>query len=198
MAEVRQWPTFDYASANLFPIKKQRKELAKECQKGKAVRGTCSTRRVEETNGTVVSNCAEDSAASFDIGPVSDPGTVRTQPMHVAKLHRRIVVDASNSSDPDAAVSDSSCSSSSTASGSSSRTDSDASTSTTTPTSSSTSSSESPVPVEPPVKNFRRRGTPSKPTVKVECITVDDASSSAPPATLLRESDHYPTDCISG
>ena len=30
-------------------------------------------------------------------------------------------------------------------------------------------------------------------TVKVECIDVDDASSSAPPTTLLRESDHYPT-----
>ena len=28
--------------------------------------------------------------------------------------------------------------------------------------------------------------------LKVECIDVDDASSSAPPATLLRESDHSP------
>ena len=112
MAEVRQWPTFNYASANLFLTKKQQKELAKECRKGKVVRGTCSTRREEEIKVTVVSNCAEDSAASFDIGPVSDPGMVRTQPMRVAKLHRRIVVDASNSSDPDAAVSDSSYSSS--------------------------------------------------------------------------------------
>ena len=43
MAEVRQWPTFNYASANLFLTKKQRKELAKERRKGKAVRGTCST-----------------------------------------------------------------------------------------------------------------------------------------------------------
>ena len=198
MAEVQQWPTFNYASANLFLTKKLRKELAKECWKGKAVRGTCSTRREEETKATVVSNCAEDSAASFDIGPVSDPDTIQTQPMRVAKLHRRIVVDASNSSDPDAAVFDSSCSSSCAASESSSRTDSDASTSTATPTpsSSSSSSSESPVRVEPPVKKFRHRGTPSKPTVKVECIDVDDASSSAPPATLLRESDHYPTDYI--
>ena len=29
--------------------------------------------------------------------------------------------------------------------------------------------------------------------VKVACIDVDDASSSAPPATSLRESDHSPT-----
>ena len=99
MAEVRQWPTFNYASATLFLTKKQRKDLAKERRKGKAVRGTCSRRREEQTKVIVVSNCAEDSAASFDIGRVSDPGTVGTQPMRVAKLHRRIVVDASNSSD---------------------------------------------------------------------------------------------------
>ena len=166
MAEVWQWPTFNYASANLFLTKKQRKELAKERWKGKAVRGTCSTRREEETKMTVVSNCAKDSAASFDIGPMSDPGTVRTQPMRVAKLHKHIVANASNSSNPDGTVSDSSCSSSSAASESRSRTDSDASTSAATPTSSSSnSSSESPFSVEPPMKKFCRHGTPSKPTV---------------------------------
>ena len=185
-----------YASANLFLTKKQRKELAKERRKGKVVRGTCSTRWEEETEVTVESNCAADLAGSFDIGRVSDPGTVRMQPMRVAQLHMRNVVDASNSSHPDGAVSHSSCSSSSTASESSSRTDSDASMSTATPTSSSSSSSKSPVPVEPRVKKFRRRGTPSNPTMKEECIDVDNASSSAPLATLLRESDHYPTDYI--
>ena len=59
-------------------------------------------RREEETKVTVVSHCAEHLAASFDIGPVLDPDTVRTQPMRAAKLHRRIVVDASNSLDPGA------------------------------------------------------------------------------------------------
>ena len=49
---------------------------------------------------TVVSNSAEDLAASFDIGPVSHSATARTQLMPAAKLHRRIVVHASNSSDP--------------------------------------------------------------------------------------------------
>ena len=155
---------------------------------------------------TVVSNCAEDSAASFDICPASDSGTVHTQPMCVAKLHRHTVVHASNSldpnpaSDPDPVVLDSSCSSSSYASDSSSRTNTntntntnnDASTSVVTPTTSI--SSESPIPVEPLSKTFHRRGIPSKPTVKVECIDVDDTSSSAPLATLLRESDHFPTD----
>ena len=104
VAEVRQWPTFNHASANLLLAKKQQKPLAKERRKGKAVRGTCSRRRQEETKVIVVSNCAEDSTVSFDMGPVSDPGTVRTQPMRVAKLHGRIVVDSSNSSDPDPAV----------------------------------------------------------------------------------------------
>ena len=104
MAEVQQWPAFNCASANLFLTKKQRKELAKERHKGKAVRGTCGTRREEATKMTVVSNCAEDSAASFDIGRVSHPDTIRAQPMRVAKLHRRIVVDASNLSDADAAA----------------------------------------------------------------------------------------------
>ena len=97
MAEVRQWPTLNYASVNVFQTKKQRKELVKECGKGKAVRGTCSTRREEKTRVTVVSKCAKTAAASFDIGRVSDPGTVGTKAMRVAKLHRRIVGDASNS-----------------------------------------------------------------------------------------------------
>ena len=57
-------------------------------------------RREEGTKATLVSNSAEDSAASFDISRVSDLATVRTQPMHVAKLHKHIVADASNSSDP--------------------------------------------------------------------------------------------------
>ena len=198
----RQWPTFNYACANLFLTKKQWEQLAKERGKGKVAGGTRSTRREEETKVTVVSNYAEHSALSFDIGPVFDSGTVRTQPMRVAKLHRHIVVDASNSSnrdlasDPDPAVSDSSCSSSSDASDSSSCTISDASTSTATPTTGIGISSESPISVEPLAKKVRRRGIPSKPTVKVECIDVDDKSSSAPPATLLCESDHYPTDYV--
>ena len=78
MAEVRQWPTFNYASANLFLTKKERKELAEEHRKGKAMRGTCSTRQEVETKVTFLSNCAEDSAASFDIGSLSDPRTVQT------------------------------------------------------------------------------------------------------------------------
>ena len=143
MVEIRQWPTLNYASVNLFLTQKQRKELAKERRKRKALRRTCSTRWEEETKVIVVSNCAEDSAASFDIGLVSDPGTVRTQPMRVAQLHRRIVVDASNSSDPDTAVSNSSRSSSSAASESTSRTNSDASSSTPTPTTTTSSSGES-------------------------------------------------------
>ena len=63
----------------------------------------------------MVSTCAEDSVASFDIGPVFDAGTLRTQPMRVARLHRHIVADANNrsdhdpSSDLDPAISDSSC-----------------------------------------------------------------------------------------
>ena len=129
MVEVRQWPTFNYASVNLFLTKKQRKQLAEERRKGKGVRGTCSARLQEETTVTVVSNFAEDSAASFDIGYVSDPGMVRTQPMCVAKLQRRIVVDASYSSDLDPTASNRSCSSSSDDSDSSLRTNSDGSTS---------------------------------------------------------------------
>ena len=46
---------------------------------------------------TVVTNNAEDSTASFDIGLVSDSATQQTQPMRAVKLHRRIVVDANNS-----------------------------------------------------------------------------------------------------
>ena len=119
--------------------------------------------------------------------------------MRVSKLHKRIVVDASDSSHPYTADSNRSCSPSFAASEPSLRTDSDASTSTTTPpTTTTTSSSESPVPVELLFKKFRRRGSPSKPIVKVECIDVDDASSSAPPATLVRESDYYPTDYVNG
>ena len=78
MAEVQQWPTLNYANANLFQTKKQWKQLAEERWKGKAVRGTCSTRQQEETKETVVSNCAQGSPASFDASPVSNPGTVPT------------------------------------------------------------------------------------------------------------------------
>ena len=199
MAAVRHWPTFNYASANPYLTKKHRQQLAKERAKGKAVVGKHSTTREQGTNVTVVTKSAEDSAASFDIGPVSDSATQRTQPMRPVKLHRRIVVDANNSQDPDPTASDSSGNSSMASSDASSHTDSGNSTSTGTPSttsSSTTSSSESLVPAAPPTKNFRRRGVPSKPAVKVACIDVDDASSSAPPATLLRKSDHYPTDYV--
>ena len=93
MAEVQQSPIFNYAGVNIFLTKKQRKQWAK----GKAVRGMRSTRREEETKVIVVSNGAEDCATSFDIGHVYDSGTLQTQPMRVAKLHGRIVADASNS-----------------------------------------------------------------------------------------------------
>ena len=96
MADVWQWPTFNDATANLFRTNKQRRELAKKRRKGKVVRGTCSTRREEETKVTVVSNSPVESSASFDICPVSDLATVRMQPMRVAKPHRRMVVDAGN------------------------------------------------------------------------------------------------------
>ena len=98
IADARRRPTFNYANAALFQSKRQRKELAKGRRKGEAVRGTCITGRDEETKVLFVSNCAEDSAASFNIGRVSHPGTVRTQPMSVAKMHGHILVDASNSS----------------------------------------------------------------------------------------------------
>ena len=108
MAAVRQWPTFNYASANPYLTKKQRKQLAKERAKGKAVVGKHSTTREQGTKVTVVTNSAQDLAASFDIGPLSDSATQRTQPMRAVKLHRRVVVDANNSSDPDPTASDSS------------------------------------------------------------------------------------------
>ena len=79
----------------------------------------------------------------------------------------------------------------------SSHTDSGDSTGSGTPsTTTSSSSSNSLVPAAPPPKKFRRRDVPSKLAVKVECIDVDDASLSTPPATLLRESDHYPTNHV--
>ena len=194
MVAVRQWPTFNYASGNPYLTKKQRKQLAKEQAKGKAVVGKHSTTREQGTKVTVVTNRAEDSAASFDIGLVSDSATQWTQPMHAAKPHRRIVVDANNSFDPDPTASDSCGNSSMASSDASSHTDSGDSTSTGTPsTTSSNNSSDSLVLAAPPPKTFRRCGVPNKLAVKVECIDVDDASSSAPPATLLRESDHYPT-----
>ena len=198
MAAVRHWPTFNYASANPYLTKKQWKQLAKERAKGKAVVGKHSTTREQGTKVTLVTNSAEDSAASFDIGPVSGSATQRTQPMRAVKLQRRIVVDANNSSDPDPTASGSSGNSSMASSDASSHTDSGDSTNTGTPstTSSGSSSSDSLVPAAPPPKKFRRRGVPRKPTLKVECIDVDGASSSAPPATLLCESDHYPTDHV--
>ena len=197
MAAVRHWPTFNYASANPYLTKKQRKQLAKERAKGKAVVGKHSTTREQGTKVTVVTNTAEDSAASSDIAPVSDSATQRTQPMRAVTLHRRIVVDANNLSDPDPTASDSSSNSSMASGDASSHTDSGDSTSTGTPsTTTGSSSSDSLVPAAPPPKKFRRHGVPRKPAVKVECIDVDDASSSASPATLLRESDHYPTDHV--
>ena len=108
MAAVRQWPTFNYASANPCLTKKQRKRLAKERAKGKAVVGKHSTTREQGTKVTVVTNNTEESAASFDIGPLSDSATQRTQPMRVVTLHRRIVVDANKSPDPDPTACDSS------------------------------------------------------------------------------------------
>ena len=185
MAAVRHWPTYNYASANPYLTKKQRKQLAKERAKGKAVVGKHSTTCEQGTKVTVVTNSAEDSAASFDIGPVSDSATQRTQPMRAVKLHRRIVVDANNLSDPDPTASDSSGNSSMASNDASSHTDSGDSTSTGTPsTTTSSSSSDSLVPAAPPTKTFGRRGVPSKPAVKVACTDVDDASTSAPPCHL--------------
>ena len=197
MAAVRHWPRVNHGSANTYLTKKQRKQLGKERAKGKAVVGKHSTTCEQGTKVTVVTNSAEDSAASFDVGPLSDSATQRTQPMRATKLHRGIVVDANNSSDPDPRASDSSGNSSMASSEASSHTDSGDSTSTGTPsTTSSNSSSDSLVAAAPPPKKFRRRGVPSKLAVKVECIAVDNGSSSAPPATFLRESDHYPTDHV--
>ena len=82
--------------------------------------------------------------------------------MRVAKLYRRIVVDASSSWDHDPAFSASSCSSSSNASDSSSHTNSNASTSAATPSTSSSSSIEFPVPVELPAKKLRRQPNTSE------------------------------------
>ena len=107
------------------------------------------------TKVTMVTKSAEDSAASFDIGPVSDSAPQRSQPMRAFKLHRRIVVDASNSSDPDPTASDSSGNSSMASSDASSHTDSGDSTSTGTPSiTSSSSSSDSLVPAAPRQKSF--------------------------------------------
>ena len=92
MAAVRHWPTFNHAS-DPYLTKKQRKQLAKERAKGKAVVGKHSTTREQGTKVTVVTNSPGDSAASFDIGPVSDSPTQRTQPMRAGKLQTRIVVD---------------------------------------------------------------------------------------------------------
>ena len=108
MAAVRQWPTFNYASANPCLTKKQRKQFAKERAKDKVVVGKHSTTREQGTKVTVVTNSAEDSAASFDIGRASDSATQRTQPMRAVKLHKRIIVDTNNSPDPDPTTSDSS------------------------------------------------------------------------------------------
>ena len=197
MAAVRHWLTFNYASANPYLTQKQRKQLAKERSKGKAVVGRPSTSREQGTKMTVVTNGAEDSTASSDIGPVSDSTMQRIQPMRVVELHRCIVVDAKNSSGPDPAASDTSGDSSVVCTDASSHTDSGDSTSTVTPsTTGSSSSSDSFIPAALPPRNVRRRGVPSKPAVKVECIDVGDASSSAASATLLRESDHSPTDQV--
>ena len=197
MAAVRHWPIFNYASANPYLSQKQRKQLAKERSKGKVVVGRHSTSREQGTKMTVVTNGAEDSTASFDIGPMSDSTTQRLQPMRAVKLHRCIVVDANNLSCSDPTSSNTSGNSCVASSDAPSHTDSGDSTSTGTPTtSSSSSSSDSFILAAPPPKKFRRRGVPSKPAVKVECIDADDASSSAPPATLLRESDHSPTDQV--
>ena len=130
MVVVWQWPIFNYATTNLFLTPRQRKELAKECGKGKAVGG----RREENTKVTMVSNCAKDSSGSFDNGHVSDSGTVGTQPMCVAKLPRQIVVDASHSSIPGPAGLDISLSPSCDATDSSLRNHRDASMSTAAPT----------------------------------------------------------------
>ena len=78
MAAVRQWPTFNYVSANPYLTKKQREQFAKERAKGKAVVGKHSTAREQGTKVTVVTNSAEDSAASFDVGLVSDSAMQRT------------------------------------------------------------------------------------------------------------------------
>ena len=56
MVEVREQPTFNYASANLFLAQQQRKQLAKERGKGKVVGG----RQEEKTKVTLVFNCAEE------------------------------------------------------------------------------------------------------------------------------------------
>ena len=195
MAAVRHWRTFNYASANPYLIQKQRKQLAKERSTGRAVVRRHSTSREQGTKMTVVTNGVEDSTASFDIGPMSASTTQRLQPMRAVKLHRCIVVDANNSSGPDPTAADTSGNSSVASSDASSPTDSGDSTSTSSPsTTGSSSSSDSFIPAAPLPNKLRRRGVPSKPAVKVNCIDVDDASSSAPPATLLRESDHSPTD----
>ena len=154
------------------------------------------TRREEETKVTVVSKYAEYSAASLDIASAADPGTVRTQPMRVAKLHRRIVVDARNWSHPNPAVSNGSFKFSYDASDSSSHTSSDSSTSTATPPPPAAMVVSSPFLSNHLRKSFAALPSPSKPTVKVECIDVDDASSSAARATLLGESDPYRTDYV--
>ena len=55
-----------------------------------------TTRVQGETKVTRVSNCAQDASVSFDISHMSHLDIIWMQPMRVAKLNKRIVVDASN------------------------------------------------------------------------------------------------------
>ena len=59
--------------------------------KSKAVVGKHSTTREQGAKVPVVTNSAEDAAASFDIGAVSDSATQRTQPMRVVELHSALL-----------------------------------------------------------------------------------------------------------
>ena len=135
--------------------------------------------------------------------PGEEGSTQRTQPAGAAQWHRRIVVDAEDSADPDPESDAGSCGGSGSGSGGSSgsgscsgsSSGSDATSSAITVSSSDVEAAAAPPPAK---KKFRRTGVrPSQCATRAlppPAIDVDAESSCAPVPHLLSEGDFFPTD----
>ena len=205
---LQGWPTFSYVAVGAFLPRRQRKAEAKarrqERKKGRVVVVPRSFSVAIAPDPTHVDSSAE-YVPPRDVSG-AEGSTQCTQPARAAKLHRRIVVDAEDSADPDPESDAGSCSgsgsdggsgsgsgsgsgrSSGSGSGSGSSSGSDATSSAITVSSSDVEAAAAPPPAK---KKIRQTGVrPSQCATRALpplAIDVDAESSSAPVPHLLSE-----------
>ena len=212
--EVLQgWPTFSFVLVGPFVPIRQRRAEAKAQRRAKRKGRVCTIQDAQQVL-VVPDPLQVDSSAEYvppGHVPQGDGSAQRILPMRSSQLHRRIVVDAEDWSeparDPESDIGDStsgndsgseSGSQSGSEGGSGSGSDASDGDATSSAIIVSNSDLEAAVPALPPQKEFRKTASRSAERLSQRqapvVVDVDAASSLAPVTHLLSEGDFFPTD----